>query len=167
MKRPWAAAHHTGPGREGSAAHPGSHSQERPSCNENGLVRVAGLGRGSPCISRGSPGKSRSIKSIRLTAFWKHFLCSFILDLGVIMSGCFSQGLWENKTNFHPNSLRRNTLVPFRRVFAVYSGLPGGPGAVQDEFITGNRCVMAATARGRWVPGFRPRGKPPDTRTKN
>lgn len=82
-----------------------------PSCNENNCVRVAGLRQGSRNISQGNPRKSQSIKSIRLTAFLKHFLCSFILDPGVIMSGSFSQGLRDNKTTFYPNFLSWKALV--------------------------------------------------------
>ena len=100
--------------------------------------------RRSRSISRGNLGKSRSIKSIRLTAFLKHFLCSFILDLGVIMSGSFSQGLWQNKKTFHPKSLLWKHF--FDHVFIVYFGqYRGHPGWLYHWQQVSSWCLISDT----------------------
>ena len=110
-----------GPEGRGGRTPPRISFWEGPSRNESRGVRVAGPHGGRWCISRGSPAKGRSIKSIRLTAFSKHFLCAFIPGPGVIMSGSFSQGLQENKT-LHSNSLPRNTLVSTTACLLFVSG---------------------------------------------
>lgn len=62
------------------------------------------------------------------------------------MSGSLSQGLSKIKQLFIP-ILFHETLWFLQTTFAVYFALPGILGVIQDDFITGNRCLRAAGAQ--------------------